>query len=109
MTEIIDRPATDTIGEYRFPNELGRGDHVRLPDGRWALLLSKPAVGLAVAGSNRYGASVCIEQRHTEGASWEPGTKVFSRTPAEQMRFVESVFADLKVDATAASILRGAR
>jgi hypothetical protein len=109
MTEIIDRPATDEIGEERDVRKLERGDHVRLRDGRWALLLSKPAVGLAVAGSNRYGASVCIEQKHTEGASWEPGTKVFSRTPAEQMRYVESVFTSLKVDATAASILRGAR
>ena len=97
MTEIIkDAAVEETIGEKRYARDLKRGDHVRLGDGRWVLLLSKPTVGLAVAGDGRLGASVSVQMRHTEGASWEPDEKVFSRTPAEQIRHVQTVFASMR-------------
>lgn len=106
MTEIIDRPVQSEIGTVRKASELRRGYHVRLTDGRWVLLLEDPSGALGTGGSGRLAASVSVQMRHTEGASWRPGEHVFSRSPEEQIRHVESVFGELKVDATAASILR---
>lgn len=102
MTEIIERAATDAIGEYRFPRDLGRGDHVRLDDGRWALLNTKPVGG----DVGRLMAEVVIDMTRYEQASWIAAQRVFSRTPDEHMRAVTEAFADIKVDATAAAILR---
>lgn len=90
MSERID---PNTIGEKRAVSSLGRGDHVQLADGRWALLLGKPTESLT---TGMLSASVSIEMKHTEGASWRKFADVFSRTPAEQIRYVEARFAELR-------------
>lgn len=95
MTEILD-PAE--IGTVRIAHELHRGDHVRLVDGRWALLLADPARTAA----GKVAAMVSIEMTRSEWTAWRPEQRVFSRTPAEQIRHVETVFAKLRADGGAA-------
>ena len=86
--------ASEEIGTVRDASELKRGDHVRLADGRWGLLLGAPVADAIWKG--RLSASVTIEMRHSEGVSWRADQKVYSRSPEEQVRHVETVFATLR-------------
>jgi hypothetical protein len=83
-----------TDGVVRPVVDLKRGDHVRLRDGRWGLLLGAPV--LDVLRKGYVTASVSIEMLHTEGVTWLAGAKAPSRTPGEQLRHVETVFASMR-------------
>lgn len=101
---------TDTIGNNRPAQDLVRGDHVQLPDGRWALVTEQPVLSKPLRGDNythtTVAASLLVNQSTTEACTWPAGELVWSRDPAEQFRYMDVVLGDLKMDAIDARVKR---
>jgi hypothetical protein len=93
---------TDTIGSNRPARKLKRGDHVRMPDGRWGLALADAVVGATFfgKGDTRPTASLfTLVNSRSEAALWDPDEPVFSRSPEEEFAYVEALIVSLRVDA----------
>jgi hypothetical protein len=103
---------TDTIGSNRPARKLKRGDHVRMPDGRWGLALADAEVGSSFfgKGDTRPSASVftLVTSCGTEAAVWDPDEPVFSRSPEEEFAYVEALIVSLRVDAKEIAFTRAA-
>lgn len=89
-------------GSMRAARDLRVGDHVRLPDGRWPQITDITVTKTAPNAPAVVAAGLLVDYRDTEGACWAPGDAVFSRSPAEQVEYVETVIGDLREKALAA-------
>lgn len=97
------------IGACRAASEIRRGWHVRLPGRTTLALVEQDAVISRVIVSSgaerrvsglRATTVVRAEDGHSQvGASWIPGQLVWTRTPGEQLRYVEARHAQMLADA----------
>ena len=101
-------PPMAPAGSARKARDLKPGDHVRLDDGRWALVLELVTseghhlpFGNAVAPT--VSAGLLVNMRDTEGGTWGADQYVWSRTPAQQLQAVEALISDLREKALAAA------
>ena len=103
--------ASDGIGSARCARDLKIGDHVRMRDGRWALVTDTGATGQPLKGTNMphgtrtVALGLLVNMRYTECGTWSAGAQVWSRSPGEQLRYVETVITELRAAATSARFL----
>jgi hypothetical protein len=99
--------ATDAIGRYRAARDLKRGDHVRLGDGRWALVLDAAVskkLGHPQNSRPTVSAGLLVDLRTTEGREWPATEQVWSRSPAQQVQYMETVIVEARTAAQLARI-----
>lgn len=82
------------IGGWRRAADLRPGWHVRLGDGRWAVVLEEPAL----VALGRVAAEVSWSGWH-EGALWPAMRLVWTRTVGEQAAYLDAVEVDAAVAA----------
>jgi hypothetical protein len=107
------RPAHE-IGSARTARSLKRGDHVRLPDGRWAVVTDTGTPNQPLKSTpspSRFrtvAVGLLVDAHRTEARTWGAGQQVWSRSPEEQIQAAEAMIVAFRNAARYAQAVRRA-